>query len=78
MIIGSVIILAVGIIILLKRKRKQKLLSSGIDIIDGLSGQMFEELILGHFKELGYKGRMTPATTDYGADLVLKMTRNGS
>ena len=72
LIVGSVFILAFGIIILIKRKRKQKLLSSGIDIIDGLSGQMFEELILEHFKELGYKGRMTSATADYGADLVLE------
>jgi HJR/Mrr/RecB family endonuclease len=42
-----------GIIILLIHKRKQKLLNSGISVIDSMSGQMFEELILEHFRKLG-------------------------
>ncbi|MDO9535550.1 MAG: restriction endonuclease [Bacillota bacterium] len=71
-IIGSVFILTLGIIILLIRRRKQKLLDSGINVIDSMTGQMFEELILEHFRKLGYKGHMTPATADYGADLVLE------
>lgn len=71
-IIGSIFIITVGITILLVRKRKQKLLDSGINVIDSMSGQMFEELILEHFRQLGYKGQMTPATADYGADLILQ------
>lgn len=72
MIIGSIFILSIGIIILLIHNRKKKLLTSGINVIDSMTGQMFEELILEHFRELGYKGHMTPATADYGADLVLE------
>lgn len=71
-IIGSIFIMTVGIIFLLVRKRKQRLLDSGINAIDSMSGQMFEELILEHFRQLGYKGHMTPPTADYGADLVLQ------
>ncbi len=71
-IVGSIFILVIGAVILIKRRRKLKLLNSGIDMIDKLTGPMFEELILEHFRELGYKGRMTPPTADYGADLVLE------
>lgn len=74
-IIGSIFILSAGIIIFLIRKRKEKLLNSGISVIDSMTGEMFEELILEHFRKLGYKGRMTPATADYGADLVLENDR---
>jgi restriction system protein len=74
-IIGSLFILSVGIIFLLHRKRKKKLLNSRIDVIDSMSGEMFEELILEHFRKLGYKGQMTPSTADYGADLVLENDR---
>lgn len=54
------------------RRHKRKLMESGIDLIDKMSGSLFEELLLEHFKKLGYKAKMTPATADYGADLILE------
>lgn len=55
-----------------KKKKKQKLISSGIDLIDKMDGVEFEKFLLEHFKQQGYVGRLTPATADYGADLVLQ------
>ncbi|WP_160679524.1 restriction endonuclease [Clostridium sp. C8-1-8] len=56
----------------LKRYIKKKVLKSGIDKIDRLSGEDFEEYLAVKFKALGYKVKLTPVTADYGADLVLK------
>jgi len=61
-----------GIMFLLAKERKKKLLASGIDIIDSMDGILFEELVIEHFKKQGYKGKLTPAVADYGADLLLK------
>lgn len=51
--------------------RKRKYINSGIGFIDKMDGIEFENLLLAHFQNLGYKGHTTPATNDYGADLVL-------
>ena len=61
-----------GLSVYFYRKHKRKLMESGIDLIDGMSGSLFEELLQEHFKKLGYKAKMTPATADYGADLILE------
>lgn len=72
--IGACIVLFV--VALIRRSlRRQKLLDSGLDIIDQMSGDTFEELLLLHFRNLGYKASLTPMTEDYGADLVL--VKNG-
>ena len=55
-----------------KRKKERQYLTSGINIVDNLKGKEFEEFLLSHFKNLGYKGELTPVTNDYGADLILK------
>src|SRR5512135_2228643 len=52
--------------------RRKALLESGIDKIDTMSGEEFEELLLAHYINFGYTGRTTPKTGDYGADLVLE------
>src|SRR5512135_3896438 len=52
--------------------RRKTLLASGIDVMDNMSGVEFEELLLVHYKNLGYRGSMTTKTGDYGADLVLE------
>lgn len=54
------------------KKRRNLLLNSGIDIVDKMTGEEFEEFLLVHFEKLGYKGKLTPKTNDYGADLILK------
>lgn len=52
--------------------RNKRFIASGIDIVDEMSGEEFEEFLLAHFKNLGYQGYLTPSTADYGADLVLE------
>lgn len=55
------------------RRRTKRLLASGIEKIDVISGQMFELLLLEHFKKIGYSGKTTAEIADYGADLLLVM-----
>ena len=52
--------------------RRKALLESGIEVIDTMTGVEFEELLLAHFRNLGYRGELTQTTGDYGADLVLQ------
>lgn len=54
------------------KKRRLKLINSGIDIVDKMTGEEFEKFLLVHFEKLGYKVELTPTTNDYGADLILK------
>ncbi|WP_456363578.1 restriction endonuclease [Priestia aryabhattai] len=55
-----------------KRKRQRDLVNSNINEIDLMSGIQFEEYLSLLFKEMGYKVEHTPASGDYGADLILK------
>lgn len=43
--------------------------------MDKMSGIQFEEALAAHFKNQGYKVSLTPASNDYGADLILKSPR---
>jgi restriction system protein len=72
-IISLITILSISFTIryIIKQKYRTKLLSSGIDIVDKMNGVEFEKFLLVHFQKLGYKGQLTPATNDYGADLIL-------
>ena len=71
-VICLIAILILGSAFYFYRKRKRKLMESGIDLIDEMSGTVFEELLMEHFKRLGYKAKMTARTGDYGADLILE------
>lgn len=51
--------------------KNRKLLNCGIDKVDNMPGEYFEEFLLQHFKKLGYSGYVTRGSADYGADLVL-------
>jgi restriction system protein len=51
-----------------RQRKRRKYLGSGINTVDKMSGEEFEEFLLCHFKKLGYSGRATPVTGDYGAD----------
>ncbi|KJS23072.1 MAG: hypothetical protein VR72_02545 [Clostridiaceae bacterium BRH_c20a] len=51
----------------------RKLKASQIDDVDFMSGQTFEIFVLELFKKLGYKGKLTPKTADYGADIILEI-----
>lgn len=71
-VLGFSAVVILGSAFYLYRRHKRKLMESGIDIIDEMSGVLFEELLMEHFKKLGYKARMTAKTADYGADLILE------
>ncbi len=45
---------------------------SGIDEIDQMTGRQFEEYVGTLFEKHGYRITYTPATGDFGADLILK------
>lgn len=74
----SATILITGILVQLiyswfqAHQKKINILNSGIKEIDKMTGDQFEELLLQHFKGLGYSGYVTRGSADYGADLVVK------
>ncbi|MEH7886662.1 restriction endonuclease [Bacillus sp. JJ1609] len=51
--------------------REQKLRKSGILEIDHMPGRKFEEYLQALLKVRGYSVILTPASGDYGADLIL-------
>lgn len=67
-----IIVLAIAIGIIKKNAIKKKYLNSGISIVDEMTGEDFEKFLSVHFQKLGYKVELTPASNDYGADLILK------
>jgi restriction system protein len=69
--VGSFLILRFLILYKIKSKKREAFKNSGISIVDKMNGQEFEEFLLLHFKNLGYKGHTTATTNDYGADLIL-------
>ena len=70
---STVLIIAalIGLVYAFDRRKRKMLLGSGIYFIDTMSGVMFEDLLLEHFRQQGYRGKKTSLTGDYGADLVL-------
>lgn len=54
-----------------QRAIRDKYLKSRIYEIDQMQGIEFENLLKAHFEKLGYKVKLTPASNDFGADLVL-------
>ncbi|WP_244943916.1 restriction endonuclease [Siminovitchia fortis] len=53
---------------------QKKLLKSGIQQIDEMTGRQFEEYLSELLRRQGYKVRLTKSTGDFGADLVLTST----
>lgn len=51
--------------------REQKIRKSGILEVDKMSGRKFEEYLQALLKAKGYNVQLTPASGDYGADLIL-------
>lgn len=54
-----------------QREYEQKLLQSGIYQVDSMRGTTFEDYLAAILKAKGYRVQQTPASGDYGADLVL-------
>lgn len=55
-----------------KYKTNNFYLKSRIQEIDKMSGIEFEKFLKVHFEKQGYYVKLTPASNDYGADLILK------
>ncbi|MEK3866366.1 restriction endonuclease [Paenibacillus sp. FSL H7-0716] len=72
--VGAVIglVIVVTIMIVVGKKRAERLKKSGIADIDKMEGIQFEKY-LGHlFRAQGYKAEVTKAAGDYGADLIIE------
>ena len=70
LLIGAIVFCVIGI--MYATHKKKKLRRSGIDVIDKMSGEQFENYLKCFFEEQGYKVKTTPKTGDYGCDLLLK------
>jgi len=74
--VGIAVGIGFGVIILVtlwRAKRfKRRLEQSGISAVDQMTGRQFEEYVGTLFASQGYDINYTPATGDYGADLILK------
>lgn len=55
----------------LDHKNKKKYIKSNIHAIDKMEGIEFENYLKIHFEKKGYSVKLTPASNDYGADLIL-------
>jgi restriction system protein len=55
-----------------QNSRRKKILQSSIKEIDVMQGTDFEKYLGLLFEKMGYKVEFSPATADYGADLLLK------
>ena len=54
-----------------EEEEKKRLLDSGIQEVDGMTGKEFESFLYFHFRNLGYSVTLTQDSQDYGADLIL-------
>lgn len=66
----SIVFCAIAIMYAIHKKKKLR--RSGIDVIDKMSGEQFENYLKCFFEEQGYKVKTTPKTGDYGCDLLLR------
>lgn len=73
---GIAVGIGLGLIIIAavwrKKRFKRRMEQSGISEIDQMTGRQFEEYVGALFASQGYSIKYTPATGDYGADLILK------
>lgn len=54
-----------------RREEERRILASGINEIDNMSGKDFEKFLSLLFRNVGYQVSLTPDSQDYGADLIL-------
>jgi len=54
-----------------KQYKRKILLESSIDVVDNMSGVMFEQYIFEHFRRLGYTGYILSKNSSSGADMIL-------
>lgn len=54
-----------------RREEERRILASGINEVDNMSGKDFEKFLSLLFRNVGYQVSLTPDSQDYGADLIL-------
>ncbi|MDV2990543.1 MAG: hypothetical protein N4J56_000197 [Chroococcidiopsis sp. SAG 2025] len=54
-----------------RQEEERRILASGIQEVDKMSGKEFEQLLSILFRKTGYQVSLTLDTQDYGADLIL-------
>ncbi len=52
--------------------RRRRYLRSPLCAVDGMSGREFEDFLSAYFRSLGYRVEATPASNDYGVDLLCR------
>lgn len=67
--------LAIMLLMMRKTAHQNRLRQSGIAQIDKMTGTQFEEYLGLLFQQLGYDSKVTQASGDFGADVILK--KNG-
>jgi restriction system protein len=70
--VGIAVVLVIVISVFRSMRLSKRLKQSGIADIDEMSGRQFEEYLGTLFNSQGYNVSYTPATGDFGADLILK------
>lgn len=65
-------VLIVSVIFYFVKQAKRKLLESGIDEVDKMSGRQFEDFLKEIFIKRGFTVKDTAVVGDYGADLILE------
>ena len=71
--LAGVITVLSAVLILIEYIKNQKLKRSGMLEVDKIRGRRFEEYLRLLLIYRGYKVKLTPATGDYGADLILTL-----
>jgi len=70
--VGIAVVIVIGISVFRSMRLSKRLKQSGIADIDDMTGRQFEEYLGTLFNSQGYSVSYTPATGDFGADLILK------
>ena len=52
--------------------KRRRYLNSPLSRIDAMSGREFEDFLSAYFRSLGYRVEETPASNDYGVDLLCR------
>lgn len=68
----TALIILIGLAIVYRVYKKKKIRESGIEDIDKMDGFQFERYLSELFHRHGYKVKVTPKSSDFGVDLLLK------
>jgi restriction system protein len=75
--VETVSLVAVGVLIVwgvvvFKQRQQKRYVQSGLPAVDQMSGIQFEQYVAAKLRECGWHVAYTPATGDFGVDLIAK------